>query len=110
LTSNAISVGLSHNFTPELLARFAYRRYDQTGAYFFAPAYVGIPQFFTADFRLEPFNSGLYTAGIVVTPKGSIWGLPQEAGLLLQYERYRADNGFESAIVSAGLRIPLKPR
>jgi hypothetical protein len=110
LTSNAISVGLSHNFTPELLARFAYRRYDQTGAYFFAPVYVGIPQFFTADFRLEPFNSGLYTAGIVVTPKGSIWGLPQEAGLLLQYERYRADNGFESAIVSAGLRIPLKPR
>jgi hypothetical protein len=26
----------------------------------------------------------------------------------LQYERYRADNGFDAAIMSAGLRIPLK--
>jgi len=108
LTSNAIRLGLSHHFTPGLAASFAYRRYDQTGAYFFAPAYLGNPEFFTADFRLEPFNSGLYTAGIVITPTGSVWGIPAGAGLLLQYERYRADNGFDAAIMSAGLRIPLK--
>jgi hypothetical protein len=69
-----------------------------------------MPQFFTADFRLEPFTSGLYTAGIVITPKGTVWRLPQGAGVLLQYERYRADNGFVAGIVSAGLRIPLTPQ
>jgi hypothetical protein len=111
LTSNALSVGLSHHFTPLLLANFAYRRYDQTGTYFYAPAYVGPPpEFFTADFRLEPFTSGLYTGRLLVTPKGPVWRLPNGTGLVLQYERYRADNGFQAAIVSAGLRIPLPPR
>jgi hypothetical protein len=110
LTSDAISVGLTHDVTSQLRASVAYRRYDQTGAYFFAPEYVGIPQFFTADFRLEPFNSGLYTAGVVITPRGSFLGLRPGVGLLLQYERYRANNGFDAAIMSAGLRIPLKGR
>jgi hypothetical protein len=110
ITSDAISVGLTHDVTPELRATVAYRRYDQTGAYFFAPVYVGIPEFFTADFRLEPFNSGLYTAGIVISPKGPILHLPAGAAVLLQYERYRADNGFDAAIFSTGLRIPLKGR
>jgi len=60
------------------------------------------------DFRLEPFASGLYTAGLVITPQASRWRLPEGAGLLLLYERYHADNSFDSGIVSAGLRIPLK--
>ena len=87
---------------PELRASFAYRRYDQTGAYFWAPAYVGNPEFSTADFRLEPFTSGLYTATVVFTPKGSVWLVPEGAGLLVQYERYRADNGFDAGIVVNG--------
>ena len=111
LASNSLSVGLSHHFTPRLQGSFSYRRYDQTGASFYAPIYVGpAPEFFTSDFRLEPFNSGLYTGNIVITPKGPIWRLPGGAGLLLRYERYRADNGFEAGIVSAGLRIPLASR
>jgi uncharacterized protein DUF3570 len=111
LTSNALSVGLSHHFTPLLLANFSYRRYDQTDAYFYAPAYVGPPpEFFTADFRLEPFTSGLYTGRLVITPKGPLWRLPDGTGLMLQYERYRANNRFDAAIVSAGLRIPLPSR
>src|SRR5207249_3402455 len=94
LTSNALSVGASHHFTPQVLANFTYRRYDQSGASFYQPLYLGpAPQFFTADFRLEPFNSGLYTGKLVVTPKRQLFGLPQGTGLLLQYERYRADNG-----------------
>jgi hypothetical protein len=28
--------------------------------------------------------------------------------LTVQYERYKADNGFEAAIVSTGLRVPIK--
>jgi hypothetical protein len=29
--------------------------------------------------------------------------------VLLQYERYGADNGFDAAILSAGVRVPIKP-
>jgi hypothetical protein len=109
--SDALSVGVSHHFGPEWLANVSYRRYDQTGAYFYQPQYSGaIPQFFTADFRLEPFNSNNYTGKIAFTPAGQWWWLPKGAGVTLQYERYRADNGFQAAIVSAGLRMPLKLR
>jgi hypothetical protein len=111
LTSNALSVGISHRFTPAVVANVTYRRYDQTGAYFYQPVYLApVPQFFTADFRLEPFRSGLYTGKLTMTPNGPLLGLPVGTGVLLQYERYRADNGFESGILSAGLRIPLKGR
>ena len=34
--------------------------------------------------------------------------LPEGTGFLVQYERYEADNGFHAAIVSTGLRVPLK--
>ena len=106
--SNTVSVGLSHYFRPEFLLAFAYRRYDQTGAYFWAPEYTGIPQYYTADFRLEPFASNNYTGRIEIAPKTSWWLLPEGTGLMVQYERYQADNGFHAAIVSTGLRMPLK--
>jgi hypothetical protein len=109
LRSNTLSVGVTHRFTPIVTASFNYRRYDQTGAYFFQPFYSApAPAFFTADFRLEPFDSGLYTGKLILTPNRQLFGLPQGSGLTLQYERYRADNGFEAAIVSAGVRVPLK--
>ena len=94
--------GLGHTAFPEG------RRYDQTGASFYQPEYFGpVPQYFTADFRLGPFVSGLYTGKIAVTPKGSFLWFPPGAGLTLQYERYRTDNGFESATMSAGIHVPL---
>ncbi len=111
ITSNALNVGLSHRFNPVWLASAAYRRYDQTAAYFYQPEYLGaVPQFFTADFRLEPFTSGNYTGRIVITPAGQRWRLPLGAGLTLQYDRYHANNGFDAAIFTAGLRIPLASR
>ena len=94
-----------------MLGSFSYRRYDQTGSYFYEPAYVGpVPEFYTADFRLEPFASGLYTGKVVITPQKRLAWLPAGAGLTLQYERYRADNGFNAGIFSAGLRMPLRTR
>jgi hypothetical protein len=106
--SNALSVGLDHHFGPLVLGGFSYRRYDQTAAFFYAPQYVGaVPEFFTADFRLQPFTSGLYTGKVTVTPKGTILWLPHGSAVTLQYERYRADNGFQAAILSAGVRVPL---
>ncbi len=67
-----------------------------------------VPQYFTADFRLEPFHSNNYTGKMLVTPKGQLWGLPAGTGLTIQYDRYRADNGFEAAIISTGVRVPVK--
>jgi hypothetical protein len=86
----------------------AYRRNGQTGAYFYQPSYVGFPQYFTGDFRLEPFHSNNYTGKLLVTPKGQLWGLPAGTGWLVQYDRYSADNGFEASIFTTGVKVPLK--
>jgi uncharacterized protein DUF3570 len=107
LRSNSIDVGLSHYLTRPVLASFVYRRYDQTGAFFYQPRYDGVPQFFTADFRLAPFVSGLYTGKVVITPAAPVW-LPEGGSLLVQYDRYRTDNNFEAGTLTGGLRIPLK--
>jgi hypothetical protein len=108
LSSNAFSVGLSRDFSPTLTASVSYRAADQTGAYFYQPIYIGPePQYFTADFRLEPFASSLYTGRVMITPKHSMFRLPAGAALSLQYEQYRADNGFRAAIFSTGVRFPL---
>lgn len=108
VVSNTLNVGLSRHFSPLLLLGGAYRRYNQTGAYFWAPFYTGIPQYYTADFRLEPFTSNDYIGRIEITPKGHFLGLPDGTALTAQYERYQADNGFDAAIVSTGLRVPVK--
>jgi hypothetical protein len=99
---------VSHHFGSDVLLNFVYRRYNQTGAYFWAPSYTGTPQYYTADFRLEPFASNTYTGRVVLTPKGQWWWFPEGTGVSLQYERYQADNGFEAGIVSTGLRLPVK--
>jgi len=106
--SNTLSLGVSRHFSEALLLNFAFRRYGQTGAFFWAPQYSGAPQYYTADFRLEPFTSNDYSGRVELTPKGQWWWLPEGAALTLQYERYQADNGFHAAIVSTGLRVPLK--
>jgi hypothetical protein len=106
--SNTFSVGVSHHFGPKWLVNGAYRRYGQTGAFFWAPEYTGVPQYYTADFRLEPFTSNDYSGRIEITPKVTLLGLPDDMALMIQYERYSADNGFAAAIVSTGLRIPVK--
>jgi Protein of unknown function (DUF3570) len=107
LRSNSLDVGLSRYFTKAVLANFVYRRYNQTGAFFYQPKYDSVPQYFTADFRLEPFASGLYTGKLLITPAAP-FRLPKGSRLLLQYDRYRADNGFEAGTLTGGLRIPLK--
>ena len=70
--SNTVSVGLSHYFRPDVLFALTYRRYDQTGAFFWAPQYTGTPQYYTADFRLEPFASNTYTGRIEIAPEGIV--------------------------------------
>lgn len=108
IDSNALTVGVTHHFSPQWLGGFSYRRYDQTGAFFYAPSYTGTPEFFTGDFRLFPFDSDLYTGKLVITPKKGLLNLPAGTGLTMQYDRYRATTGFEAGIFTAGFRIPLK--
>jgi hypothetical protein len=111
IRSNAVGVGLSHHFGPQVVMNASYRRYTQTAASFYQPSYEApIPQFYTADFRLEPFSSNDYIGKFAITPSKTMWWLPTGTGLTLQYERYQADNGFRAAIFSAGLRVPLKLR
>jgi hypothetical protein len=107
LQSNAFSVGLSHYFTPSLLFGFTYRHYDQTGAFFYEPFYTGSPEFFTGDFRLSPFNSGLYTGRVVITPRNGILGMPAGTSIDAQYERYQATTGFQAATFSFGFHVPI---
>ncbi len=104
--SNALSLGASHYFGPALLVGFDYRWYSQTGAFFYQPFYVGNPVYWTGDFRLEPFNSGLYSGKVAITPSGGLWGMPKGSSLLLEYERYIATNNFQAATFSAGVRVP----
>lgn len=105
--SSAVGVGLSHYFTRQLLANVSYRWYQQTGAFFYQPSYLGNPEYFTSDFRLVPFDSGLYSGRLVLTPRNGLWGWREGARATLQYERYRTNSGFDAAIFTAGLRIPL---
>jgi hypothetical protein len=108
--SSSVSAGLSRQLTAQWLASLSYRRYEQTGASFFAPEYFGSPEFFTADFRLEPFASNLYTARTVFTPRQKLWLLPLGAALTFQYERYASDSDFRAAILTAAVKIPLGAR
>ena len=108
--SNSVGVGLSRQFTPEFLLHFGYRRYDQTGAFFYAPEYFGFPEFFTSDFRLEPFTSNLYTGRGVFTPRHGLWFLPPGAGITAQYDRYSSDTDFLAGIFTVRLKIPLGNR
>jgi len=104
--SNTASFGVSHYFRPTFLAGITYRWYDQTGAFFYQPQYVGDPQYFTADFRLAPFHSGLYGGHVTYTPKGGLLVLPDKTSLDIRYERYIANTGFAAALFSLGLRVP----
>ncbi len=106
IDSNALSVGLTHNFSPRFLLGGTYRWYNQTGAYFYQPSYTGSPLFYTSDFRLVPFDSGLYSGRAVFTPKGRPWGLPEGSAFSVEYERYIATTDFQSAIFTGGIHIP----
>jgi hypothetical protein len=108
IRSHTLRVGLARHFSDTLLLSAFYRRYSQTGADFYAPSYSGSPLFFTADFRLSPFASDEYGGRFVLRrPQGGL-GLPSESALTGEVDVYRADNGFNATILTAGVRVPLK--
>ena len=107
IDSNTLSVGLSHYFSPSFLLGASYRRYDQTGAFFYQPDYTGSPLYYTADYRLAPFTSGLYGVHVTYTPAHRFLEiLPERSSFDFRYERYIASTNFAAAIFSGGLRVP----
>ncbi len=107
IKSNSVQVGLSHYVSPSALLAVSYRRYTQTGAYFYQPQYSGMPALFTGDFRLAPFDSNLYAGRITITPRNGLFGLlPSGTAVSFEYQRYVANTGFQAAIFSTGFRIP----
>ncbi len=105
--SDTLSLGVSKHVGDRVVAGASYRRYAQTGAYFYQPQYTGSPEFFTGDFRLFPFDSNTYGGRLEITPKGTFLSMPVGTTITLQYERYLATTGFQAAIFTGGVKIPL---
>jgi len=106
--ANTWSAGLSHEFGPKLTLSGIYRRHAQQGAYFYEPAYTGSPQYYTADFRIFPFDSNLFTGRMILTPSDGLMMFPAGSSLTAQYEFYKSTTDFESAIFTIGVRMPLR--
>jgi hypothetical protein len=104
--SDSVSVGLSHHFGETLVANGSFRRYNQTGAFFYAPSYTGSPEFFTGDFRLFPFDSNLVSGRLTYKPRDGVFGMKPGTSLVFQYERYSSSLDFSAAIFTGGLTIP----
>ena len=107
LRSSSLSLGVSHQFSPQVLVKLGYRGYRQTGTSFYAPEYFESPEFFTSDFRLMPFASRLFSGRTVLTPSDGLWFFAKGTSLMFEYERYSSDADFQAVIFSAGVRVPL---
>ncbi len=105
--ANTWSAGLAREFSPRLTLAGSYRRHQQTGASFYRPVYTGQPEFFTADFRIFPFDADLYTGRLNFTPKQGLMVFPAGTSLTLQYEYYRNTTTFQAATATAAIRVPL---
>ena len=107
VNANTWSVGATHEFSPKVTLGGVYRHHAQQGAYFYQPFYTGQPQYYTADFRLFPFDSNLYTGKLTITPHDGMMMFPAGSTLTAQYEFYKSTTQFEAGIFTIGVRMPL---
>ena len=108
VNSNALSIGLSQHIGARVVAGGSFRLYDQTAAYFYAPSYVGSPTYYTADFRLFPFDSGSYNGRIDITPRRSFFNLPVGTALSFQDDCTAPRRASRPQFFPGGFRIPMK--
>ena len=108
VTSNTVSVGLSHHFRPDasVRARVPPIRSDRR-VLLGAPVH-GIPQYYTADFRLEPFTSNTYTGRIEITPKAVVVAAAGRHGPDAAVRALSGRQRIRRGDLSTGLRVPLK--
>ena len=110
VNANTWSVGLSKEFSPRFTLSGIFRRHGQAGAYFYQPFYTGSPQYYTADFRLFPFDSNLVTGRAIFTPHDGMLMFPAGTSLTAQYEFYKSTTNFEAGIFTLGVRMPMPHR
>lgn len=109
VVSHTLGAKFYQNFSERLRIRYRYRFYTQSAAYFYRANYplAGGPTFFTADYKLMPFQAHLF--GFMLdyhAPVLQRW-LPfaQEPALHLKYERYFTSENFGANILQLGLNF-----
>lgn len=94
-------------FSDNVLIRYRYRYYNQTGAFFYRPSYPTAQPFMTADYKLEPFNSHLFGVKLEYKlkdlVKGGFLGFLSSSTFEAKYERYFSSNDFTADIFQFGL-------
>jgi len=107
--SKTIGVKFYQYLSPAVLVRYRYRYYTQTAAGFYLPSYplVGVPEFYTADYKLQPFVSHLFgvmfECDLSALGKKTSIGFFEDSTLEVKYERYFSSNDFSANIFQLGL-------
>ena len=94
-------------FSDDVLIRYRYRYYVQSGAHFFRRSYPTPQPFLTSDYKLEPFNSHLFGVKLeyrlrALAEQGWL-SLLSNATFDAKYERYFSSNDFTADIFQFGL-------
>jgi hypothetical protein len=109
IDSKSLGVKFYQYLSSKVLVRYRYRYYTQTGADFYLPSYPlqGVPEFYTADYKLQPFVSHLF--GVMFEYDLSTLGRKTRIGLFensmleAKYERYFSSKDFSANIFQVGL-------
>lgn len=110
VTSHTLDGRLSQYVTEDVLVRYRYRFYTQSGADFYREEYAdptGIDGYRTADYRLQPFNAHLFGAEIDMN-LGLFRARPdvlRHLHLTLGYQRYFNTGNFSANILESGLNF-----
>jgi hypothetical protein len=109
IESKTFGVKFYQYLSRAVLVRYRYRYYTQAGADFYLSSYPlqGVPAFYTADYKLQPFDAHLF--GVLLECDLSALGRQGRIGLLenstldVKYERYFSSNDFSANIFQLGL-------
>lgn len=110
VTSQTYGVRLHQYVGDEIVARYRYRYYTQTGADFYRPEYddpEGVDGYLTGDYRLAPMTSHLFGTRLEI-PLGVFTerrNVLDHVGLSISYERYFNSNNFSANVFETGLNV-----
>lgn len=108
ILSHTIGLRFYQNLSKRLLMRYRYRFYTQSAANFWRKDYSLLqrqPEFFTDDYKLEPFNSHLFGFHLAYKLEALRQQLPlmEQTTLDVKYERFFTSNNFTANIFQIGL-------
>lgn len=107
--SHTLGLKFYQTMSKRLLLRYRYRFYTQTSAYFYRIDYPldRLTTYFTADYKLEPFNSHLFgfQAEYQLDRLGAQLPLLDRSTLEIKYERFFTSNNFTANIYQVGLNF-----